>query len=149
MKRTSCIILLIVFSTSLPAMATPRIGIQPEGICTRDINPWGQASHCSCSGGNMYDERSGLCLQGDAAQKIMVQGTVSTGIMAIGGESTGTVIKTSEGLSYELILKSTDQQKVSQSGTKWCKIEGELITMEGVEINDRKIIIADTVTLSE
>jgi hypothetical protein len=129
--------------------ATPRSGLRPQGICTSDINSWGHASQCSCSDGEVYDERSGLCLKRDGAEKIMAQGTVSSGMMAIGGETTGFTIKTSDGTSYELILKTADQEKLSKLSGMWFEIEGELITIEGVEIKDRKVIIADRVAVLE
>ena len=35
----------------------------PTGICTRDINSWGHASHCNCNGfkESVYNHRVGLC----------------------------------------------------------------------------------------
>ncbi len=146
MKRTICIALwLLLFTTS--AIAAPRVGSEPERMCTRDTNLWGYASQCACANGKIYDERSGLCLQGHAAEKIIVQGVISSGIMAIGGETTGVMITTSEGISYELILKISDQKDLLKFSGMMFEIEGELITVNGVEIQDRKVIIADKVTL--
>lgn len=138
----------VIFFVS-SANAAPRSGQTPQGICTSDINSWGHASQCYCSNGEVYDERSGLCLEKDEAEKIMVQGTVSSGMMAIGGETTGFTIETSEGISYELILKTADQEKLSKLSGMWFEMEGELITIEGVEIKARKVIIADRVAVLE
>lgn len=149
MKITPGIAICVVLITISSAMASPRVGQRPGGMCTRDINLWGHASQCSCDTRNIYDERSGLCFQGDEVEQIMVQGAIAAGMMAIGGESTGFSIKTSEGDSYELILKTTDQEKITQLNGIWFEIEGELINIESVEIKGRKAIIADRIAVLE
>ena len=63
MSRIVFTAILMLLSASV-AFASPRVGIRPEGICTRDINLWGHASQCSCAEGQVYEERAGLCLEG-------------------------------------------------------------------------------------
>lgn len=142
---TFCIILLAVST----AAAAPRFGLRPIGVCSRDINPWGHASNCSCDDDNVYDERSGMCLKGNAVEKMIVQGAVSAGMMAIGGETTGFLITTSDGEAYELILKITDQEKLNKLSGMQFEIEGELITIEAIEFNERNALIADRLTVLE
>lgn len=141
-------ICVVLFSIS-SAMASPRVGQRAEGICTNDFNLWGHASQCSCDTGIFYDERSGLCLQGDNIEQITVQGQVTAGIVAIGGETTGFSIKTSESDSYELILQTADQEKLTKLNGMWFEIEGELITIEAVEIKGRKAVIAESISVLE
>jgi len=149
MKRSIYIAFCAVLVSISTALASPRVGTKSAGVCTRDFNLWGHASQCSCADSHVYDVRSGLCLQEAAAEKIMVQGTVSSGIMAIGGETTGFTIETSEGNSYELVLKIVDQDKLSKLSGMWFEVEGELITIKGVEAKERKAIIADRVAVLE
>ena len=131
------------------AWAGPRSGVHPEGICTSDFNPWGHSSQCSCSNERIYDQRSGLCLDKAEAQEIMISGPISSGLAAIGGETTGFEITSKEGDTYELILKVADQEKLSSLDQMWFEITGELITIEGVERPDRKAIIAETLGVLE
>ncbi len=145
-------ILLASFSLILlgsSAWAGPRSGVQPEGICTSDFNPWGHSSQCSCADERTYDQRSGLCLDQAEAQEITVSGPISSGLAAIGGETTGFEITTKEGDTYELILKVADQEKLSSLDQMWFEVAGELITIEGVERKDRQAIIAETLGVLE
>lgn len=149
MRKTSNIAVCIILFTFSSAMASPRVGQRAAGICTRDLNLWGHASQCSCDPGIIYDERSGLCLQGDDIEHVMVQGALTTGIVAIGGETTGFMIETSEGDSYELILRTADQEKLAKLNGMWFEIEGELINIDSLEITGRKAIVADKVAVLE
>ncbi|WP_136809018.1 hypothetical protein [Desulfosediminicola flagellatus] len=149
MKLAPGIAICVVLVTTSCAMALPRVGQRPEGICTRDLNLWGNASQCSCTTGDVYNERSGLCLQGDNIEQITVQGAIIAGMMAIGGESTGFSIKTPEGDSYELILTTADQDKFTRLNGMWFEVEGELITIDSVKIKGRKAIIADRIAVLE
>lgn len=79
----------------------------------------------------------------------MIQGPVTTGVLAIGGESTGFSIKTSEGDLYELILKTADQEKLTKLNGIWLEIEGELISIDSVEIKGRKAIIVEKIAVLE
>jgi hypothetical protein len=149
MRITPAIAICVVLITISSAMASPRVGQRPEAMCTSDINLWGHASQCSCDTNTLYDERSGLCLQENDVQQIMIQGPVTTGVLAIGGESTGFSIKTSEGDLYELILKTADQEKLTKLNGIWLEIEGELISIDSVEIKGRKAIIVEKIAVLE
>ncbi len=131
------------------AWAAPRTGVHPEGICTSDFNPWGNSSQCSCAEERTYDQRSGLCLDQAEAQKIMISGPISSGLAAIGGETTGFEITSKEGDTYELILKVADREKLSSLDKMWFEVTGELITIEGVERKDRQAIIAENLGVLE
>ena len=135
--------------TSSLVFASPRTGQRPEGICTSDFNLWGHSSQCFCEEGASYDERAGLCLGGAEAEEITVQGPVSAGMAAIGGETTGFQITSQAGDSYELILKVADQEKLSTLDGMWFEVTGELIIIEGVERKERKAIIGEQLGVLE
>ena len=137
----------VLFSSSV--WASPRTGVRPEGICTSDFNLWGHSSQCSCAKGSVYDQRAGLCLDAADAEEITVSGPVTTGMAAIGGETTGFEITTKEEITYELILKVADQEKLGGLDKMWFEVTGELIIIEGVEREDRKAIIAETLGVLE
>lgn len=139
--------IMLLFASS--ALAEPRVGNRPDGICTMDINPWGHSSQCSCDQGKVYDQRANLCLENGAVEEIVIQGAVSAGIAAIGGETTGFEIKTQTEQSYELILKVVDQEKLSTLDGMWFEIVGELINIESVERKDRPAIIVEKIAVLE
>lgn len=68
--------------------------------------------------------------------EIEVVGVVKTGIMAIGGESTGVTI-TSDGATFELDLKRF--QTANPNG-KRARVSGRLIFKNGVEVDRRMIV---------
>ena len=148
MRTLPVILLCLIFLTAC-ASTNPRVGLLVEGACTRDINAWGHAGRCSCDVGQTYDERAGLCLVGEDIETIMVDGPVSAGMMAIGGETTGFTIETGKGDIYELILKTADQEKMTKLSGMWFEIEGELITIESVERKERKAIIVERISVLE
>lgn len=149
MKIIASILFLIVLAISSSVCATPRVGVSPSGVCTRDINSWGHASKCSCLDDSIYDERSGLCLEGLNPKEIMVQGGVEAGVMAIGGETTGFVITSSAGKMYELALKTEDQKKLTKLSGMWFEVTGELVTINSPEMKGRKAIIVDKINVLE
>lgn len=78
----------------------------------------------------------------DAKESIKIEmvGVLKTGIMAIGGETTGNVI-TASGASFEVQPpKGVDPEKFEG---KTVKIVGTLVQKEGVEIKLRRILVAD------
>jgi hypothetical protein len=141
-------IVTVLLSCSL-VWAAPRTGQRPEGICTSDFNLWGQSGQCTCGEGNVYDPRSGLCLEDAEVEEITVSGPVSAGMAAIGGETTGFEITTREGDIYELILKVADQEKLSTLDQLQVEVSGELILIEGGERQERRAIIAKAVGVLE
>ena len=152
MKKTW--ILLVFFTMTVvlseaSSTPSPRLGQQAEGICTRDFNRWGQASSCMCGEGSVYDERSGLCLSGDKATDILIQGTVASDIAAIGGETTGFLLETAEQETFELILTIEDQDKLRALNKMWFEISGEPIIIKTLEMGMRQAIIVDTISVLE
>ncbi len=73
--------------------------------------------------------------------RVEVQGTLRTGIMAIGGETTGTII-TAKGVTWELDLGHDDdlRKKAEKLNGKQVLIRGELTRRGGVEIKQRWIV---------
>ena len=149
MKIISIIALCLLFLSVSLAAESPRMGHRSMGICTSDFNLWGNSSQCKCEKEEVYDERAGLCLSNGEAEKITVQGAISTDVAAIGGETTGFVIKTFEETSYELILKRADQETVKELGGPWFEVSGEHIIIESVEMKRRQAIIVDTFAVLE
>jgi len=150
MNPTLIVTFFILLFASTVAIASPQNGQYPSGMCTRDINPWGHASQCSCEDDELYDARAGLCLKGTAEnEKIMVQGLVSTGMVAIGGETTGIALKTSADISYELIVKVIDQEKLQKLNGMWFEVEGDVINIISVERDPRRAIIVETLNVLE
>ena len=149
MKRIAIITVCLTFLACSSAPASPRTGQRSVGICTSDFNLWGHSSQCSCDQGMIYDQRAGLCLEDTLVKEITIQGVVSAGMAAIGGETTGFEITTKEEESYELILKVVDQEKLSTLDGMWFEVVGELINIESVERKERKAIIVDKLAVLE
>jgi hypothetical protein len=72
---------------------------------------------------------------------VMVVGTLRTGIVAIGGETTGTTI-TAKGVTWELDLgKNAEFRKSAEKlNGKKVVMEGSLERRRGVEIKERWIV---------
>ncbi len=149
MKTISIMAVLLTLLVCSSPLAAPRTGQRSVEICTSDFNLWGHSSQCSCDQGKVYDQRAGLCLEDKEAVEITVQGAVSAGLAAIGGETTGFEIKTQAEGSYELILKVVDQEKLSSLDGMWFEVVGEIITIESVERKERKAIIVDKLAVLE
>jgi hypothetical protein len=75
------------------------------------------------------------------AKKVEMTGTLKTGIVAIGGETTGTIIETKKG-TYELDFGDNKElrKKAASLNGKKVSIEGTLTVRPGVEIKERRII---------
>ena len=73
--------------------------------------------------------------------EVSVVGTLHTGIMAIGGETTGTTI-TAKGVTWELDFgKQTDLRALANSLDKQkAAVKGTLERRAGVEVHDRWIV---------
>ena len=71
---------------------------------------------------------------------VVVRGQLKTGIFAIGGETTGTII-TAKNITYELDLRKLDLSKTAeQLNGKQVIVEGRLNRRPGVEVGERWII---------
>ena len=73
-----------------------------------------------------------MCLDGADAIEITVSGAIAAGMAAIGGETTGFEITTKEDVTYELILKVADQEKLSTLDKMWFEVTGELIIINAL-----------------
>ena len=78
-----------------------------------------------------------------APDKLTFTGTLATGIMAIGGETTGIVI--SQGNTrYELDIKDAAlKRKAEELNGKQATVTGTLTIRQGVEIGQRRIIAVE------
>ena len=82
---------------------------------------------------------------GDDSIDVVVRGTLRTGIMAIGGESTGTTV-TARGATWELDLRGTPElprRAESLSGRR-VVVTGSLEVRPGVERRQRWILTVKT-----
>jgi len=68
-------------------------------------------------------------------------GTLKTGIMATGGETTGTILTIKEGPVYELQLGEKFAKLAEQLHGKTVLVTGTLQTRPGVEVKERHIIV--------
>jgi hypothetical protein len=77
----------------------------------------------------------------DDAVSIKVVGTLQTGIVAIGGETTGVVVK-SKGIAWELEFGKNAElkQTAAKLNGKKVVVEGSLERRGGVEIKERWIV---------
>ncbi len=81
------------------------------------------------------------------AKKVEFTGKLKTGIMAIGGETTGTIIETKDG-KYELQLGKNAElrAKADKLNGKQVTVTGTLVVRPGVEVKERKIVTVATLT---
>ena len=70
------------------------------------------------------------------------RGTLRTGIMAIGGETTGTIISVKGGKTYELEFRTNPKLRdlVEKLNKKEAVVKGTLRVKQGIEISERRII---------
>ncbi|WP_141733307.1 hypothetical protein [Oligoflexus tunisiensis] len=110
--------------------------------CTKDLNPWGKPSRCFCPVESRYDARLGSCVIGEY-ESITVSGQVVTGIVAIGGETTGIALRTFENpdVSYELVVTREDRRILSRLNGLPFEVEGDFIELPGLETGARPAII--------
>jgi hypothetical protein len=78
---------------------------------------------------------------GERAKEMEWRGKLRTGIVAIGGETTGTVLETDKG-SFELDLGRDKQlrQLADKLDGKGVVVKGTLTVRKGVEVKERRII---------
>ena len=75
------------------------------------------------------------------AKKVELTGKLRTGIVAIGGETTGTLLETKKG-TYELDFGKQKElrQKAEKLNGKNVKVVGKLEIRKGVEVKERRIV---------
>jgi hypothetical protein len=76
------------------------------------------------------------------AKMVEMTGILHTGIVAIGGETTGIIIKTKKKGTFELDLgKDKELRKLAEKlKGKTVKVTGTLVIRKGVEVKERRII---------
>jgi len=79
---------------------------------------------------------------------VEVTGKLQTGIMAIGGETTGTIIRIPGQGIYELDVRGSKElmKSVPALDGKQVKVTGTLVIKPGVEIRERRIIKVTALT---
>lgn len=119
-------------------------------ICSRDYNAWGKASVCRCPSELHYDKRVGSCLTGET-ETTTATGEIATHVMAIGGETTGVVLATSEDESYELILPNSLKNELAQAQLEGQKftVTGDLVNLTAVESEERPSIVVTSIEYAE
>src|SRR4051812_18917218 len=76
-----------------------------------------------------------------APAEITFTGKISTGMMAIGGETTGTVISDGK-TTYELDIRdNVMKRKAQELSGKNVTVKGTLTVKEGIEVGQRRIIV--------
>jgi hypothetical protein len=77
----------------------------------------------------------------EEGKKIEARGTLQTGVVAIGAETTGIVVKTKQG-TYELDLGADKDllKQADQLNGKAVRVAGTLEIRKGVEVKERRII---------
>lgn len=75
------------------------------------------------------------------AKRVELTGTLRTGIVAVGGETTGIIIETKDG-KYELDFGKDKElrQKAEKLNGKAVTVAGTLEIRKGVEVKERKIV---------
>lgn len=80
-----------------------------------------------------------------AANSITFTGKLTTGMMAIGGETTGTIVNDGK-TSYELDSKDAAiKAKFRELSGKQVTVKGTLTVKEGVEVRQRRIITVESI----
>ncbi len=115
-------------------------------ICTRDLNPWRQASNCSCPLDTHYDQRIGYCVEG-SAPRISALGEIRTDVVAIGGETTGVLLKGLDRKQFELVLSNQLLEEIQglEKKDQLFEVRGEYIELPGIEISRRPAIIVNSI----
>jgi hypothetical protein len=73
-------------------------------------------------------------------QQIEVTGTLETGMMAIGGETTGVELTADDKTNYELALRGKLAKQAEDLNGKRVTVKGTLRTVDSTERKGRKII---------
>ena len=82
------------------------------------------------------------------AVNVEVIGKLQTGVMAIGGETTGTTI-TANGITWELDLQNAEQINLAKSlaeQDRKTRVRGSLLKVEGIEIKVRFIVLVNAIS---
>ena len=82
--------------------------------------------------------------------KVEIKGTLRTGIMAIGGETTGTVVRV-KNVTWELDFSGNDElrNRAATLNNKTVLLTGTYETRRGVEVRERHIVKVTTLKAAE
>ena len=80
----------------------------------------------------------------DEKKKVELKGVIKTGINAIGGETTGTIIDTKDG-AYELEVPKDLRKDVDALNKKQAVVTGTLEEKKGLAVRKRRIVTVETV----
>lgn len=120
------------------------IGVRPQGICTRDINAWGNPSRCHCPNGLKYNEKAKLCFPQDIKlPKIIIQGKLNT-------HSRGEFIDmTLEGVEqhYGLILTRQKIENLRRLNALYFEVQGELFFLSNMAAKTPAVIVEEVYIL--
>ena len=115
-----------------------------SNICTRDLNPWGRASICSCPDESFYDQRIGSCIQ-DVLVPATVEGVVATELNRT-GHIIGYTLTNNENQTYKIVLpvslRETFESEEFQS--QKVRISGEVMESLDGKLNSHGILVLDT-----
>jgi opacity protein-like surface antigen len=83
-----------------------------------------------------------LAADKEEPKAVEMRGVLHTGVVAIGGETTGVVIDTKDG-KYELDFGANKdlREKANKLDGKNVAVKGQLTIRKGVEIPERKIVV--------
>ena len=76
--------------------------------------------------------------------RVMLQGILETGVVAIGGETTGVTLK-ADGMTFELDLKDEARAAAEMANGRLVRVTGELTAKEGVERGPRWVVTVDRI----
>ena len=87
---------------------------------------------------------------GDHYAKVEIKGIIQTNMAAIGGETTGVVIKAGD-LSWELDLGENRvlQELAERLNGKTVLIKGTLMRLKGTEIGERNVVVVESLSASD
>ena len=110
--------------------------------CEAEFGDWGYPESCGCEKTKFhYDTRIGSCLERkDFGVIKKISGVMQSGMMSIGGETTGYHLKAKDG-SYDLYLKKEDKKKAMAFNNKVVSLEAYYFMIKGVERRERKALI--------
>jgi hypothetical protein len=81
--------------------------------------------------------------------KVTAKGTLKTGIVAIGGETTGIILTTKDGV-LELDIKDKELRKKAEGlSGKVVTVTGNLTIRPGVEVNVRHIVTVESIKAND
>lgn len=85
----------------------------------------------------------------DSYIKVQARGKLETGIMAIGGETTGTLLRTKDGTLELDLAKNKLGDAAEKLNGKDVIVTGTLSIRKGVEIPQRLIVVVETIVAGD